>query len=79
MERLYFDIAFQDNLGFFDLRLKILGGITKEKLLEVEDGLSSLLDTAEGEDCDLSDCVYRVLDSLEIPYSMPQVEYTIML
>lgn len=72
----YYNIAFQDKDGF-DMRIYIREGISAEKLMEIEDALSSLMDTLDEDEIDLADCVHTVLGSFDIAYEMPMVDYTV--
>lgn len=74
----YHNIAFQDAYGF-DMRIYIREGISAEKIMEIEDGLESLMDTLDEDEIDLADCVHTVLGSFDITYEMPIVEYTVYL
>ena len=72
----YYNIAFQDAYEF-DMRVYIREGISAEKLMEIEDGLASLMDTLDEDEIDLADCVHTVLSSFDINYEMPIVDYTV--
>ena len=57
-----------------DVLLEFPNGLTQNEYNSIEDGCVSWLDSHEGEEFDIYECVEEVIESLGIGYKYPHVD-----